>query len=71
MIGGMTIPLSQVKEAKIPLKPVSAAAVLAPGMAVEMNIPVQHLAQLRRADQFSRASVFHRRARNDSLPRVE
>ncbi len=43
VIGGMTIPLSQVKEAKIPLKPVSAAAVLAPGMAVEMNIPASIL----------------------------
>lgn len=43
VIGGMTIPLSQVKEAKIPLKPVSAAAVLAPGMAVEMNIPASVL----------------------------
>jgi hypothetical protein len=39
VIGGMAIPLSQVKEAKIPLKPVSAAAVLVPGMAVEVNIP--------------------------------
>jgi hypothetical protein len=43
VIGGMAIPLSQVKEAKIPLKPVSAAAVLAPGMAVEMNIPTSIL----------------------------
>jgi hypothetical protein len=42
-IGGFTIPLTQVKEAKIPLKPVSAAAVLAPGMAVEMNIPASIL----------------------------
>jgi len=39
VIGGMTIPLSAVKEAKIPLKPVNAAAVLAPGMNVEINIP--------------------------------
>lgn len=43
VIGGMAIPLSQVKEAKIPLKPVSAAAVLVPGMAVEMNIPASIL----------------------------
>jgi hypothetical protein len=43
VIGGLTIPLTQVKEAKIPLKPVSAAAVLAPGMAVEMNIPASLL----------------------------
>jgi hypothetical protein len=43
VIGGMAIPLSPVKEAKIPLKPVSAAAVLAPGMAVEMNIPASVL----------------------------
>jgi hypothetical protein len=38
-IGGMTIPLGVVKEAKIPLKPVNAAAVLAPGMNAEINIP--------------------------------
>ena len=43
VIGGMAIPLSPVKEAKIPLKPVSAAAVLAPGIAVEMNIPASVL----------------------------
>ena len=40
VIGGLTIPLSGVvKEAKIPLKPVNAAAVLAPGMNVDMNLP--------------------------------
>lgn len=39
VIGGMAIPLNQVKEAKIPLKPVTAAAVLAPGMAVEITLP--------------------------------
>jgi len=38
-VGGMTIPLTGVKEAKIPLKPVSGAAVLAPGMNAEINIP--------------------------------
>ena len=38
-IGEMSIPLGGVKEAKIPLRPVSAAAVLANGMSVEMNIP--------------------------------
>jgi hypothetical protein len=43
VIGGMAIPLSQVKEAKVPLKAVGAAAVLAPGMAVEMNIPASVL----------------------------
>lgn len=37
-IGGMKIPLA-VKEAKIPLKPVSAASVLDPGMNVEINLP--------------------------------
>ena len=39
LLGGMEIPLSDVKEAKIPLKPVSAASVMAPGMNVEMNLP--------------------------------
>ena len=38
-IGGMNIPLSGVKEAKIPLKPVDAAAVMASGMNAEINIP--------------------------------
>jgi len=39
IVGGMTIPLSGVKEAKIPLKPVEAASVLAPGMSAEINLP--------------------------------
>jgi hypothetical protein len=38
-IGGMKISLAAVKEAKIPLKPVTAAAVMAPGMSAEINIP--------------------------------
>jgi len=39
VVGGMTIPLNGVKEAKIPLRPVNAAAVLAPGMNVEITLP--------------------------------
>jgi len=39
LIGGMPIPLTGLKEAKVPLKPVNAAAVIASGMNVEMNIP--------------------------------
>lgn len=39
LVGTMPISLAGVKEAKIPLKPVSAAAVLAPGMNVEINLP--------------------------------
>ncbi len=38
-IGGMTVPLTAVKEAKIPLRPVNAAAVLAVGLNAEINIP--------------------------------
>src|SRR5271167_1362534 len=38
-VGGMTIALAGVKEAKIPLKPVNAASVLASGMNVEINLP--------------------------------
>jgi hypothetical protein len=38
VIGGMTIPLA-VKQAHIPLKPVSAASVLAPGLNAEINLP--------------------------------
>jgi hypothetical protein len=39
VIGGMKISLADVKQAKIPLKPVNAAAVVAPGMNVEINLP--------------------------------
>jgi hypothetical protein len=38
-IGGMSIPLTDVKTAEIPLRPVSAASVLAGGVKAEMNIP--------------------------------
>lgn len=44
-VGGMTIPLSGVKQAKIPLKPVNAASVLAPGMNVEITLPSSILRQ--------------------------
>ncbi|HKH99252.1 MAG TPA: hypothetical protein VJ999_09100 [Candidatus Sulfotelmatobacter sp.] len=39
LIGGMAVPLAGIKEAKIPLKPVDAAPVLAPGLNAEINIP--------------------------------
>ncbi|MGA8341863.1 MAG: hypothetical protein WB781_07995, partial [Candidatus Sulfotelmatobacter sp.] len=39
IVGGMKIPLNDVKHAKIPLKPVNAASVLAPGMSAEINLP--------------------------------
>jgi len=39
LIGGMTIPLTAVKEAKIPLRPENQAAVLALGMDAEMSLP--------------------------------
>lgn len=42
-VGGMQIPLSGLKEAKIPLRPVSAAALLAPGMPVEITLPASIL----------------------------
>ena len=38
-IRGMKIPLTAVKTAKIPLKPVAAAAIMAAGMTAEINIP--------------------------------
>ena len=38
-VGGMKIPLIGLKQAKIPLKPVNAASVLAPGMNVEITLP--------------------------------
>jgi hypothetical protein len=43
IVGGMVIPLTGAKEAKIPLKPVNAAAVLASGMSVEINLPASVL----------------------------
>jgi hypothetical protein len=39
LVGAMSIPLTAVKEVKIPLKPVSASVVLTPGMNAEINIP--------------------------------
>lgn len=39
VVGGMKIPLAGVKAAKIPLKPVNAASVLAAGMGVEITLP--------------------------------
>jgi hypothetical protein len=41
--GDMKIPLANIKEAKIPLKPVSAAAVMVPGMSAEINLPASIL----------------------------
>ncbi len=38
-IGGMRVSLAGVKEAKIPLRPVAAAAVAFPGMSAEINLP--------------------------------
>lgn len=38
-VGGMAIPLEGIKEAHIPLKPVSAASVLASGLNAEINLP--------------------------------
>jgi hypothetical protein len=38
-VGGMTISLSGIKQAKIPLKAVNAASALAPGMNVEITLP--------------------------------
>jgi hypothetical protein len=39
IVGGMSMPLNAVKEAKIPLRPPDQAAVLAPGMDAEINLP--------------------------------
>jgi len=39
VIDGMSFPLSEVKEAKVPLRPVTAATVLAQGMNAQINIP--------------------------------
>jgi len=43
IIGEMTIPLTGVKEANIPLKPVNAASVLASGMNADINLPASVL----------------------------
>jgi len=42
-VGGMLIPLTGIQEAKIPLRPVNDAAVLAAGMNVEINLPASVL----------------------------
>lgn len=39
IIGGLKIPLTSVKEAKVPLAPVAAAAVLVNGMNADINLP--------------------------------
>jgi len=39
IVGGLTIPLSEVKQAHIPLKSVSAASVMAGGLHAEINLP--------------------------------
>jgi len=41
--GDMKVSLANIKEAKIPLKPVSAAAVMVPGMSAEINLPASVL----------------------------
>jgi Aspartyl protease len=45
VIGGMIVPLTAVKEAKIPLRPVNEAAVLALGINAEVNLPSSILRQ--------------------------
>ena len=45
VIGGMSVPLTAAKEARIPLRPVSEAAVLALGMDAEINLPSTILRQ--------------------------
>ncbi|MGA2856997.1 MAG: hypothetical protein ABSE40_09015 [Candidatus Sulfotelmatobacter sp.] len=39
LVGSMAIPLTEIKEAHIPLKPVSAASVVAAGLDAEINLP--------------------------------
>jgi hypothetical protein len=43
VIGGMSVPLTAVKEAKIPLRPVNEAAILALGMSAEITLPASVL----------------------------
>jgi hypothetical protein len=43
VVGGLVISLAEVKEAKIPLRPVSAAAVMASGIDAEINLPARVL----------------------------
>jgi hypothetical protein len=45
VIGGMSVPLKAVNAAKISLRPVNEAAVLAPGMNAEINLPSSILRQ--------------------------
>src|SRR6516162_9712034 len=50
-IGGVTIPLTALKEVKIPLRPVNAASILAPGMNVEINLPSTILRHYDRSEE--------------------
>ena len=43
VVGGLTISLAEVKQAKIPLRPVSAASVMAGGIDAEINLPARVL----------------------------
>jgi len=45
LLGGMIISFAEIREAKIPLKPVNAAAVAFPGMNAEINLPSTVLRQ--------------------------
>lgn len=43
IVGDMSIPLTSIKEAQVPLKPVAAAGIIAPGISAEINIPASVL----------------------------
>ena len=45
VVGAMTISLAEIKQAKIPLRPVTAAAVMAGGIDAEINLPARVLRQ--------------------------
>src|SRR5579864_7688192 len=45
LVGGIKISFAGIKEAKIPLKPVNASAVVFPGMSAEINLPAVVLRQ--------------------------
>ena len=70
-IGGMTIPLEGIKQAHIPLKPVSAASVLAPGLNTEINIPATVLRHYDVLVDFPEPQVLHRAAGKHSFSGIE
>ncbi len=69
-VGGMAIPMAEMKEAKIPLKPVNAESVLAPGMNAEITLPSTILRHYDVLIDFPGHKLFNWHARFAPLSRL-